>query len=386
MIAWLAMALAAPDPQAVQEAELDRVRGEIANQVQLAAFDLVDELAVGWIRDPVFETPTPVVLADVTVPVGLGTGLEAQIENHLAGVLTHNPASNMQLVHCPQCTAVVVHSGPEGTVVSRGIDDPETLEKVGGASGKHALFVDIEAEGAWLVLRARITRLTPDLPIVWSHTVATSASTPALLRESSNLKTAEQAREEYIQTLRGRGRVTVPVRAVVRTYARPTGQQGVAPPPFIWLQSGAEVGFTETKAWTTSLLLGYSFIPEAYQGLMLQSRMSRLLTGRSRSLTRPDLYGFVGGALITVWGPATTPFQLDAVGADEIIAAFLGQGPRYTFGAIHFGLDLRLGNRIGISAFLEHEPSLRRSNNLGAYTRLLGTDWDSFGTEVTVCF
>ncbi|MCA9569755.1 MAG: hypothetical protein KC656_18050, partial [Myxococcales bacterium] len=70
----------------------------------------------------------------------------------------------------------------------------------------------------------------------------------------------------------------------------------------------------------------------------------------------------------------------------EIIAAFLGQGPRYTFGAIHFGLDLRLGNRIGISAFLEHEPSLRRSNNLGAYTRLLGTDWDSFGTEVTVCF
>lgn len=377
---------AANPAEEAQLAELDRLRAEVAGQVQLSAYDLVDELVLGWKTEPVFAQPMPVVLAGVTVPVGLGTGLEALLENHLAAVLAENPATNVQLVHCPTCTAVVVHSGPEATVVSRGVDDPATLEKLGGGTGKHALFVDVEAEGTWLVLRARLTRLTPDLPIVWSRTIASSAGTPALLREPHDLKSADEARKDYLAALQARGPLTIPVRVAVRTYAEPEDAANVAAPPFIWLQTGVELGASDARAWTASVLAGYSFVPDAYQGLMVQARVSRLLTGRSRALTHPDLYFFAGTAVLTMWGPATAPFREDVLTADEFLTDLDGDVPRNTLGAVHFGLDLRLGNRLGMSAFLETLPARNYADNFGDYVRVLDIGFQSFGTEVTFCF
>ncbi|MFT4623597.1 MAG: hypothetical protein ACI8PZ_002253 [Myxococcota bacterium] len=380
-----ALAVAVTPVEQAQQAELDRVRAQIADQVHLYAFDLVDELVWEWAQEPVFESPTPVVLAGVTVPVGLGTGLQALLENHLAASITHHPNTNVQLVHCPQCTAVVVHSGPDGTVVSRGFDDPAVLERLGVETGRHALFIDVEAEGAFLVLRARLTRLTPDLPIVWSHTLSTSASTPALLRESRNLKSAEDARAEYLGALTGRGPFQVPIRFAVRSYAPPQGGLGTPPPPFLWVQSGVELAGTEARAWTASLLIGYSFIPQAYQGLMGQTRIARLITGRHRSLTRPDLYLFLGGSVNSVWGPATASFQDERVTADQILAAAELEGPRTSFGAFQVGLDARVGNRIGVSTYLETIPTLADSRNLGRFLQF-GFEWHCLGTEVAFWF
>jgi hypothetical protein len=368
-----------------QKAELNRVRADVADQVQLTAYDLIDELVYGWVSEPVFEKPTPVVLASVTVPVGLGTGLQALIENHLSSVLAHNPTSHMQLVHCPTCTAVLVHSGPEGTIVSRGIDNPAVLAELGGGTGQHALFVDIEAEGSWLVLRARLTQLTPELPIVWSHTLATSTSTPALLRESTLLKSAAEARQEYLNVLRSRGPLIFPLRFAVRTYKQPD-DGGIGPPPFVWLQSGAELGATSTRAWTASLMVGYSFVPQAYQGILGQARISRLVTGRARSLTRPDLYVFAGAAVMTVWGDATGSFQKRTPNLDQLLTDADRDPPRHSFGTLQAGLDLRLGNRIGMSTFLETIPDLADSENMGDYVRIAGVGFQSLGTEVTFWF
>lgn len=381
----IADARAADTVRDAQLAELDRVRAEIASQVHLTAFDLVDELVYRWTVDPVFETPTNVVLASVTAPVGLGSGFEALLENHLSAVLTANPTTNLQLVHCPACTAVVVHSGPEGTVVSRGIDDPAVLAELGGATGQSALFVDIEAEGAFLVLRARLTRLTPDLPIVWSHTIATSASAPALLRSPTDLKSASEAREEYLDALHDRGLLSIPLRIAVRSYARPPGDAFPAP-PFLWVQSGVEMSPTDARAWTASLLAGYTFIPQAYQGLMGQARISRLITGRSRSLTRPDIYLFAGGAVITVWGPASAAFVEEPIDLDTLLATALGQGPRTSFGTMQVGGDMRIGNRIGTSMFIEAMPGMNNSENFGRFIGILGLNFQSLGTEVTFWF
>jgi hypothetical protein len=200
------------------------------------------------------------------------------------------------------------------------------------------------------------------------------------------LKSAVEARREYVDVLRGRGPITIPLRFAVRTYARPDGLTTIAPPPFLWLQTGVELGATDARAWTASVLLGYSFIPQAYQGMMGQARVSRLVTGRVRSLTRPDLYVFVGAAVLSVWGPATAPFQEEPLTADALIAALEEEGPRTAFGALHVGLDLRLGNRIGMSTFLETMPDLADSENIGSYLTIASIGFQSIGTEVTFWF
>ena len=105
MIALLLGLATAGELEDARDAELTRARGEVANQVQLSAYDLLDELVYGWVTEPVFASPTPVVLASVTVPVGLGTGMQGLLENHLANLLIENPATNIQLSHCPSCTA-----------------------------------------------------------------------------------------------------------------------------------------------------------------------------------------------------------------------------------------------------------------------------------------
>ncbi|MBX2799668.1 MAG: hypothetical protein KTR31_18465 [Myxococcales bacterium] len=391
MWALLAMVTTGPAEAAspVEEAQLvqvDKLRARMAGEVHLLAFDLLDELVYQWTQRPVFESPTNVVLASVTVPVGLGTGMQALLENHLTSVLLANPTTQVQLVHCPQCSAMFVHSGPEGTVVSRGIDNPELLVELGGATGQHALFVDVEAQGEQLVLRARLTRLTEDLPIVWSHTLTTSTSAPALLRESTELKSAAEVREDYLKALRSRGPIQVPVRLAVRAFARPRSGIGIPVPPLPWLQSGVEFGTDDGRAWTGSLVGGVSFTPQSSTGLMAQARVARLVTGRVRSVTRPDVYVFVGGAVLNVWGPGTFSLQVDPLTVDDILLNAELEDPRHTFGAAHAGIDLRVGNRIGISTFIETIPSLRRSANLDDYVRLFDIGFQSWGNEVTFWF
>ncbi len=385
------LGLAAPawaaDPiEEAQLAKLDELRAQVADQVQLAAYDLVDELVWGWTNEPPFADTTSVVLAGVTVPVGLGTGMQALIENHIASVLAANPTTNVQLAHCPQCNAVVVHSGPEATVITRGLDNPDTLAELGADTGRHALFIDIEAEGSWLVLRARLTRLEPQLPIVWSHTIASSASSPPLLREPDRLMSADEARQEYLRALESRGHLGIPVRLVIRSYAQPDSRGGVPPPPFLWLQSGVELSATQAQAWVGSMVVGYSFIPQAYQGIMGQARIHRLISGRSRSLTHPDLYMYFGAAAITVWGAATSSFRDDKLTASDVIAEYTGDDPRSIFGALHLGLDLRLGNRIALGGFVETMPIFSDSKNLGSFLDIGSVELHAMGTEVSACF
>jgi hypothetical protein len=368
------------------DVELDRARGQIASEIQLMAYELVDELVFDWHQEPVFDRTTPVVLAEVTVPVGLGTGIATLLENHIAAVLIDNPETNVQLVHCPQCTAVIVHSGPEGTLVSRGYDSPDVLAELGSRSNKHALFIDIEAEGADLVLRARLTGLTPDLPIVWSRSLATSVSTPVMLRASDSLKSSADARQEYMDILRSRGPLFLTVRLNVRTFAQPDNSDGVPPPPFLWLQAGVDLGATQARRWTSTLVVGASHVPIAYSGLMAEARVSRLLTGRSRSLTQPDLYLFFGTSLMTVWGLSAASFQDDIPDVDGALATLLERDPRTTLGTLHLGLDLRVGQRIGMTVFIETLPGRGSSQNLGTFVKVPGLSLHTIGTEVSLWF
>lgn len=367
-----------------QQRALEDLRRRVANQVQLAAYDLLDQLVYETTQAPPFDQPTLVFLADMTVPIGLGTGLEGLLENHLSSLLLSNPSSRLTLAHCPSCTAMMLHSGPKGTIVSRGLDNPEALAKLGGAEGRHGLYIDFAAEGAWLVLRARITKLTPDLPIVWSKTLTSAAGAPSLLRQPTALKSAADARQEYLDALNGRSAFTVPIRFTLRTYEI-SEDSGTAPPPVIWFQSGFEFALTQAQEWIASMVLGFAWLPEAYDGVMIQTRMNRLISGTERSLTGPDLYLFLGGALMTLNGPAVAPFATDNF--DQLRQQAQGSlDTRATFGGLHLGLELRVGNRLGASVFLENMPAYNDTTRIGTFLSNSLIEIHSFGAEVSLWF
>jgi len=99
----------------------------------------------------------------------------------------------------------------------------------------------------------------------------------------------------------------------------------------------------------------------------------------------PDIYLVATHPVFS--GPATEAFRTNMLTADELLAgADEDKEHRSTFGALHFGLELRLDNRIGASIFLEAIPDLRHSANLGSHLDLDFLDFQSLGMEVTFCY
>jgi hypothetical protein len=348
---------AAPNDEA-RLAQVEALRGEVANQLQLQAYDLLDELVYQWTQQPPFAEPTPLILADVSVPVGFGSGLQALIENHLVDLLVRNPGSKVVLSLCPQCTSIVVHSGKQGTTVARGFDEPEALATAGaGAGSHHALFLDFEAEGPALVLRAHVTGLSKSLPIVYAKTLSSSTSSPALLRSPEHLKSATDARREYLDALTGRGPITVPIRLGLRTYAQGTDQT-VGTEPFFWLNLGVELSLTQTRAWLAEVSLG---------------------------ITWADLYAFVGAGFLSIYGQSAYSFQETVPSIDQILGNSKNE-PHALFGIIQLGLEVRVKNRIGLGVYLESAPQLNLAPSVGRYLDLGIIAFHTIGLEVTFCF
>lgn len=375
------------DDLSARKAQVESARAEVASQIQFLAYDLLDELVFQWLSQPPFTDNTPVVLADVTVPVGFGSGFEALMENHFMGLVAKNPNARVQMVHCPACTALMVHSGAQGTVISRGYDQPSVLEDAGKASGaKHALFLDFEIEGTSLVLRARMTSLESSLPIVYARTLSTSTSTPAMLRAPEFLKSAADARKEYLDILRGRDFLVFPTRIGIRNYAPGqaggTSGLGVGVPPFVWLQVGVETALSQVRAWTGSLTLGVSWFPSFQTSYMAQGRIGRLISGSVSSLTHPDIYVFGGLSVLNFTGVGALAFLPQNNVANNPLSVLSGA----SFGAFQVGFEVRLKNRLGLGAFLEAAPAMEGATGVGSYLDLGLFKFQALGAEVSLCF
>ncbi len=374
------------DTQEAQRVQLETLRAEIAGQIQLQAYDLLDELVYGWLKEPPFALQTPLVLADVSVPVGFSSGLQALIENHFTTLLIKNPSTHVTLAHCPECTSLVIHSGAKGTIVSRGVDQPEALSTAGKLSGsRHALFLDFEVEGAALVLRARVTSLETDLPIVYAKTLSTLTTSAALLRDPERLKSAAEARQEYLEALEGRGIFLVPIRIGVRTFTTKSETLRIA--PFVWLQLGIEAALSQARAWTAGFTVGLSWAPDLHVAWEAQMRVGRLISGSAVSLSRPDLYLFAGGAVISVYGRDALAFRNKILTIEELTALFRTPGePNHTYGTLQLGLELRVKNRIGLVLFVESAPGINDAETVGKYLDLGPLSIHTIGVEVSFCF
>jgi hypothetical protein len=373
----------------LQQAQAENLRRELANHLHLRAYDLLDELVYGWTKAPPFATDTAVVVADVTVPFGFGSGLEALLENHLAELILKHPETRVRLAHCPACSQLAVHADKTGTVMSRGIDAPGVLARVGQDSGaQHALFLDVEAEGSALVLRTRITTLDDDLTIVVSKTLSSSTSSAALLRSGDKLVSAEQARSEYLDALQQRGPLAIPAKLSLLQFAPPPPELGgIGALPIVWLQTGAEFNINHARDWSGSVVVGGTYVPQLYNGLMVEARINRLLTGASASLTQPNLYGFGSVSISTLTGPLALILRDDVPNVADLLAAASGVIVQTTtWPAIGAGVDLRIGNRVGAAFYAQSMPTLAASPGVGRFLDFGLLQVHAIGGEVTLWF
>jgi hypothetical protein len=375
----------------LRAAQAEALRRQMGNSLHLRASDLLDELVYGWTQEAPFAVETSVIVGDVTVPFGFGSGLEALLENHLSGLVVKHPETRVRLSYCPGCAQLVVHSDKRGTVISRGIDQPDALAAVGKEAGvTHALFIDVEAEGSALVLRATITTLDTWRSIVWTRTLSSSTSSGALLRAGDTLVSAEQARAEYVDALQQRGPIAIPARLGLVQFSPPgadTGIGGIGMVPILWLQSGVEFTINHARDWTGSVVVGGTFVPQLYNGLMLEARVNRLLTGAAASLTQPNLYVFLSGSLSTLNGPAALVLRDDVPNIADLLAAATGTVVQTTtWPALGAGLDLRIGQRVGATVFVQSTPTLNGSPGVGRWLDYGVLQVHTIGGEVTLWF
>lgn len=373
---------------ALQTGQVEALRAQMANELHLKAFDLLDELVYGWTQSPPFLVDTPVAIADVVVPLGFGSGLEALIENHLADLLLKHKETHVRLAHCPTCAAMIVHSDKTGTVLSRGVDSPQALREAAKGSGaRQALYLDFEAEGAALVLRARLVQLDDGMTVTMAKTLSSTTTSAALLRSGDHLVSADDARREYLDALQGKGPVNVPLRLQLVQFASNQNTTGIPVPPIVWLQTGIELHLSHARDWSANIVVGGIWVPQLYSGVMLEARVNRLISGTAASLTHPNLYLFAGGSLSTLIGPAALLLRDQTPGVADLIAAAAGVSVQVTtYPAITLGLDLRVGPRIGAAVFVQTAPTLYSSPNIGSWYDFGIGRVHTIGGEVSLWF
>jgi len=377
---------------AVEAAQAEALRARVASHVHLRAMNLLDELVLGMKTAPPVQETTAVAIGDVTGPFGWGTGFEALLENHLIDLLTRHPTTRLRPVLCAACRAVTVHATAGATVVARGVDLPDVLSRLGGTGATHALFVDVEAEGGDVVMRAQLVTLTPGLPIVWARTLTSSTAADALLRSDEHLVTAEEARAEYLAALRERGRLTPIARVALLQFA-PQEQEffddftGLPLPPALpvaplyWVMGGAELAFTNNREWLGSLVVGASYVPVLYTSALVQARLARLVSGKVASLVWPNVYVVGGLSLVGLMGTEATKLR-DPNG----IFSTPTEDTMHAWPSVHIGVDVRLGQRLGAALTLEQTPTLYNRASIGAWGPAWPLQAQAVGAEVSLWF
>ncbi|HYO68458.1 MAG TPA: hypothetical protein VEU33_20485, partial [Archangium sp.] len=95
------------------------------------------------------------------------------------------------------------------------------------------------------------------------------------------------------------------------------------------------------------------------------------------------------GSVISIHGQGAQVFQSEVLNLEDVLSNIpaLGVEPHATFAAFPLGLELRVGNRIAASVFLESAPALDNAPSIGTHLNLLGLlKFHTMGAEVTFCF
>jgi hypothetical protein len=344
--------------------------------LRLMGADLLDEMVYDWKKSVPFPGPRPMALAEVVAPLGLDDRFQILIENRLMELIALNPDLSLQLVRCSACSRLVAKSTPQGTWISRGIDQPEVLQDLITSDRQLVgLGLYFEAAGRELWLRAQIFELDGNQKILWARSYSTSMSARRVLREASPLISLEAARQQQEQILRGRDQIEFSGRGVIRMFnTNPSAIVTAAPIPFV--EASLEGSPRSMKQTRLGFTLGFSSVADSMSAWTVGGHYATLLFRREPSLINPDLYFFFGMHYLRMRGPGAVPFGIDQ--PDLFTLQGIRKEPRASLTAWRIGLEAHIKYRLGMLAFVENLPGLD-DNQAFAKKNLLFIPYHSWG-------
>ena len=349
--------------------------------IRLMAADLVDELVYSWSQNPPLPEHASLVLVDVAAPVGLDERFSILIENRLNDLVQQNPAIPVDLAHCAPCLRLIAKSTPSGTILSRGIDQPEVLAQLlTTMPGKQALSLDFEAAGRELVLRAQIFSLSSNQKIIWARSFTTSMSAQRSLRDPSPLISLEAARDQQRQILAGRDRLEVVSRVAIRNF-NTNKSAPVAAQPLPFFEQSLEAIPLPKRRLRAALTLGFTSIASSLSAWSVGGHMAGLLFRDTPSLVNPDLYWTFGADYVRLRGPGALPFAQSQ--PDVISIRSITSEPKASLVTYRLGLETHIKNRLGLMVFLEEIPILKGSSVVDT-DKFLGIPYEAWGMGVVL--
>jgi hypothetical protein len=345
------------------------------------AADLTDELVYAWQASRPTPARAQVVLAEVVAPVGLDERFGVMVENRLFELLRRNPQIDVDLVHCAICTRLIAKSNPQGTILSRGIDQPEVLaDLVRQYPDRLALSLAFEAEDRELVLRAELFELAGAQRIVWAKTFATSLAARRTLREATPLVSLEAARAEQQRLIARQDPLEASTRVVVRTF-NTASSAPIAAAPLPFAEFSFEAVPLPAKRLRAAFTLGFTSIKDSLEAFTVGGHLARLVLREAPSLTSPDLYLFLGMHYLRMRGPGALPFAEKQPDLDTF--RNVQHEPRASLVAYRLGLETHVKFRLGALAFLEYSPQLKDNQSIET-TRLLGIPYQAYGWGMVI--
>jgi hypothetical protein len=336
--------------------------------IRLMGAELVDEMVYQWLKDPPVTNPTAVVLADVSAPVGLDSRFNDLIENRIYELFQKNPQLQLSLVHCASCLQYVAVSNPSKTVIRRGIDQPEALAGI-LKMAPHTLGIamNFESQGRELILHAHIFELVPPQKIVWAKRFSTNMGVRQSLREAAPLMSLETARKMQNEIIQGKDRLKFVTRMQIHTFESQNPSYTIM--PLIFAEQSIEGESLPQRNQRFGLSAGITSIRDSYSGWTLGGHYSRLMLRDTPSLIHPDLYWFFGVDYMRLQGVGASVFAENQLDIAKLLKD--NEDPKASLTAYHYGFEVFVKYRFGLSVYLEYIPALDNSKIIAKENFLL---------------
>ena len=346
---------------------MERSRLTAANQIQLYAIDLIDELIYEWRKNPPSYGGENLSLVSLDVPMGLNSKMRGIVENHFYSLIANYSDIGIRMSHCRSCTQLTAYNNGFQTTYGQGYDVLPT-QKLGLPEKSKLLFLDFSVEDHYMVLRAKIVNNSAKREILYAKTIVKSSSEAPFLRDDKNIISKQEARDKYIKMLKKDFVYSFPLSIDVYSFEA-ASDAAVGIIPLVWWDISVEGGASYDRRWLFSSGVAAAYIPDNYSGFRVSGRLLYRLDSGYYSMARPRLYIFSDLAFSRITGSGVTALVDDSLlTPDNIIANAEDDTTNLEtlMIGLKLGLQIRINRLYRFSAYIQSLPTEEGNANLSS--------------------